>query len=163
MNAVIGAYLNELGLSTNAIFGMTRKGAMEMEWLNDELVKGWGLKVEALQPSRSIPIPAQPAVEASPRMPLAPASPQPGRPAIRAVVRTIFGTGLPLNQGLLFSPTILVIPENAVVIIEDTCSHRVSWARWCLVSYRGKLGYVNGIYLRILTDRSHPVRHRSGR
>jgi len=154
-NAVIGAYLNELGLSTNAIVGMTSKGRTQMAWLHEH-AREWGLTVETLQPPRTIPVPAQPAVEASPRVPLSPAAPQPGRPQIRAVVGTILGMGLPLNRDRPFSSTIMVIPEKAVVTIEDSCRIRMFGAPWCLVSYQGKLGYVNGLYLRILTDSPAP-------
>jgi uncharacterized protein YraI len=155
-NALIGAYLNELGLTAKAIVGMTSKGATEMAWLSDDTAKAWDLSVEPLQPSRTIPVPAQASLEASARMPPSAAAPQPGGPAIRAVVRTALGGGLPLNQGAPSSPTILVIPENAVVTIEDTCSHRVSGSRWCLVGYQGKRGYVNGSSLHILTGSAAP-------
>ncbi len=153
-NALIGAYLHELGLTAKAIVGMTSKGATEMAWLSDDTAKAWELAVEPLQPTRTIPVPAQ--AEASARMPPPAASSQPSGPAIRAVVRTALGSGLPLNQGAPSSPTILVVPENAVVTIEDTCSHRVSGSRWCLVGYQGKRGYVNGSYLRILTGSPAP-------
>jgi uncharacterized protein YraI len=155
-NALIGAYLNELGLTAKAIVGMTSKGATEMAWLSDDTAKAWDLSVEPLQPSRTIPVPAQASLEASARMQPSAAAPQPGGPAIRAVVRTALGGGLPLNQGAPSSPTILVIPENAVVTIEDTCSHRVSGSRWCLVGYQGKRGYVNGSSLHILTGSAAP-------
>jgi hypothetical protein len=152
-NALVGAYLNELGLGSKAILAMTSAGPTEMAWLTDDRAKAWGLAVETMQPPRTIPVPPQPAPQASPQVARpSPSSPAvPGRPQIRAVVGTILGAGLPLNRGLLFSPTITVIPERAVVTIEDLCHSRVAGAPWCLVSFKGKLGYVNGLYLRILT------------
>jgi uncharacterized protein YraI len=80
----------------------------------------------------------------------------PVRPRTRRVVRTLLGLGLPMKVGLLFSPTITVIPENATVDIEDRCESRVGWAPWCLVGYQGRTGYVNGIYLHSVTDRPPP-------
>jgi uncharacterized protein YraI len=157
-NALVGAYLNEIGLSSKAILGMTSRGPADMAWLSDERANAWGLALETLQPPRTIPVPAQPAVQASPRVPPSPQSPTspPSRSQIRAVVGTILGAGLPLNRDRPFSSTILVIPEKAVVTIEDGCRVRVFGAPWCLVSYQGNIGYVNGLYLRILTDRPAP-------
>ncbi|MFL6947347.1 MAG: SH3 domain-containing protein [Xanthobacteraceae bacterium] len=160
-NALVGAYLNELGLSAKAIFAMTSAGPTEMAWLTDDRAKAWGLTMETMQPPRTIPVPAQPALQATPRVPPSPASPSSptspqGRPQIRAVVGTILGMGLPLNRDRPFSSTIMVIPEKAVVTIEDSCRVRMFGAPWCLVSYQGKLGYVNGLYLRILTDGPAP-------
>ena len=128
---------------------MTAARHDDLTWLDFERAKASGVTWEVMQPPRTIPVPFQPP-QAAPQL-----SP-PARPQIRAVVRTLLGLGLPLNRGLLFSPVVMVIPENAVVTIEDQCQHRVSWAPWCLVSYQGKLGYVNGIYLTILTERPAP-------
>jgi uncharacterized protein YraI len=158
-NALVGAYLNELGLSAKTIFAMTSAGPTQMAWLTDERAKAWGLTIATLQPSRTIPVPAQPTMQAGPRVlpsPGAPTSPQPGRPQTKAVVGTILGAGLPLNRDRPFSSTILVIPEKAVVTIEDGCRIRMFGAPWCLVSYQGKVGYVNGLYLRIVTDSPSP-------
>jgi uncharacterized protein YraI len=150
-NAVIGAYLNNLGLGYKAIFDMTERGPTEkMRYLTADLAKEWGVTWEVLQPPRTIPNPPQPELQISPRM--LPSV----RARTRAVVHTLLGIGLPMKVGLLFSPTIIVIPENATVNIEDRCQSRVGWAPWCLVSYQGKQGYVNGIYLRMVTERPPP-------
>jgi uncharacterized protein YraI len=154
-NALVGAYLNEIGLSSKAILGMTSHGPTEMAWLTDDRAKAWGLALETMQPPRTIPIPAQPALQqASPRVPPSPTSPPPGRPQVRAVVGTLLGIGLSLNAAPVDSRTIMVVPEKAVVTILDGC--RVGLTPWCLVSYQGNIGYVNGHWLRILNDRPAP-------
>jgi uncharacterized protein YraI len=130
---------------------MTERGPTEkMRYLTADLAKEWGVTLEVLQPPRTISIPPQPELQVSPRML------PPVRARTRAVVQTLLGIGLPMKVGLLFSPTIIVIPEDATVNIEDRCQSRVGWAPWCLVSYQGKQGYVNGIYLRAVTERPPP-------
>ena len=59
-NAVVGAYLRDLGIGYKAIDFMTRKGPASVEWLTPELAKEFGVAWAMLQSSRAIPIPPQP-------------------------------------------------------------------------------------------------------
>ena len=59
-NAVVGAYLRDLGVGYKAIVFMTRKGPTSVEWLTPDLAKELGVAWAMLQPPRAIPIPPQP-------------------------------------------------------------------------------------------------------
>jgi hypothetical protein len=141
-NALIGAYLSKLGLSYKAIYFMTASGPNSVAWLTSMLANEWEVTYDSLHPPRALPVPTQPQ--------LLPQAAQTQAAQTRAVIHTLLGAGLPMHAGLLLSPTILIVPENATVIIEDDCSHHVSWAPWCLVTYSGQRGYVNGIYLTLI-------------
>src|SRR4029077_12440781 len=58
-NAVVGAYLRDLGVGYKAIAFMTRKGPTSVEWLTPDLTKELGVAWAKLQPPRAIPIPSQ--------------------------------------------------------------------------------------------------------
>ena len=58
-NAVVGAYLRDLGVGYKAIVFMTRKGPTSVEWLTPDLAKELGVAWAMLQPPRAIPIPSQ--------------------------------------------------------------------------------------------------------
>ena len=58
-NAVVGAYLRDLGVGYKAIVFMTRKGPTSVEWLSPDLAKELGVAWAMLQPPRAIPIPSQ--------------------------------------------------------------------------------------------------------
>jgi hypothetical protein len=62
-NALVGAYLRDLGLSYKAISFMTRKGPTSVEWLTPDLARELGLAWGMLQPPRAIPIPPQPKLQ----------------------------------------------------------------------------------------------------
>jgi hypothetical protein len=59
-NAVVGAYLRDLGVGYKAIVFMTRKGPTSLEWLTPNLAKDLGIAWAMLQPPRAILIPPQP-------------------------------------------------------------------------------------------------------
>jgi hypothetical protein len=59
-NAVIGAYLRDLGMGYKAISFMTRKGPASVEWLTPDLAKDLGITWTTLHPQRTITIPRQP-------------------------------------------------------------------------------------------------------
>jgi hypothetical protein len=59
-NAVVGAYLRDLGIGYKAIEFMTRKGPASVEWLTPELARELGVAWAMLWPPRAIPIPPQP-------------------------------------------------------------------------------------------------------
>jgi hypothetical protein len=59
-NALVGAYLRDLGLSHKAIAFMTRKGVASLEWLTPEAARDLGVSWAALHPPRTIHIPPQP-------------------------------------------------------------------------------------------------------
>jgi hypothetical protein len=58
-NAVMGAYLSNLGFGYKAIYFMTRRGPTSLEWLPPDVAKERGIKWSKLQPPRAIPIPPQ--------------------------------------------------------------------------------------------------------
>src|SRR5262245_24892886 len=58
-NAVVGAYLRDLGFGYKAIVFMTRKGPTSLEWLTPDQAKEVGVAWFKLQPAREIPIPQQ--------------------------------------------------------------------------------------------------------
>jgi hypothetical protein len=62
-NAVVGAYLRDLGVGYKAINFMTRKGPTNVEWLTPDLAKEFGVAWAMLQPPRAIPIPPQPKLQ----------------------------------------------------------------------------------------------------
>ena len=64
-NAVVGAYLRDLGVGYKAIVFMTRKGPTSVEWLTPDLAKELGVAWAMLQPPRAIPIPSQPKLQPS--------------------------------------------------------------------------------------------------
>ena len=64
-NAVVGAYLRDLGVGYKAIVFMTRKGPTSVEWLTPDLAKELGVAWAMLQPPRAIPIPPQPKLQPS--------------------------------------------------------------------------------------------------
>jgi hypothetical protein len=59
-NAVVGAYLRDLGFGYKAIVFMTRKGPASVEWLDRDLANKFGFSAAKLQPPREIPNPPQP-------------------------------------------------------------------------------------------------------
>src|SRR5262245_47179195 len=63
-NAVLGAYLKELGVGYKAIEFMTRKGPTSIEWLTPDVAKELGVAWALLQPPRAIPIPQKPKLQA---------------------------------------------------------------------------------------------------
>jgi sulfatase modifying factor 1 len=69
-NAVVGAYLRDLGIDSKGIVFMTRAGPTSVEWLTPDLAKQHGVAWAMLQPPRAIPIPPQPKLQ--PRLRLAP-------------------------------------------------------------------------------------------
>jgi predicted metalloprotease len=62
-NAVVGAYLRDLGIGYKAIVFMTRKGPTSVEWLTPDLAKELAVAWAMLQPPRAIPIPPQPKLQ----------------------------------------------------------------------------------------------------
>jgi hypothetical protein len=58
-NAVMGAYLRDLGFGYQAIHFMTHKGPTSVEWLTPDLAKEKGVAWFMLQSPRAIPIPSQ--------------------------------------------------------------------------------------------------------
>ena len=58
-NAVVGAYLRDLGFGYKAIHLMTHKGPTNLEWLTPDLAKEVGVVWFMLQPPRATPIPPQ--------------------------------------------------------------------------------------------------------
>jgi hypothetical protein len=62
-NAVVGAYLRDLGVGYKAIVFMTRKGPTSVEWLSPDLAKELGVAWAMLQPPRAIPISSQPKLQ----------------------------------------------------------------------------------------------------
>jgi hypothetical protein len=58
-NAVVGAYLRDLGVGYKAIVFMTRKGPTSVEWLTPDLAMHLGVTWAMLQRPRAIPIPPQ--------------------------------------------------------------------------------------------------------
>jgi hypothetical protein len=62
-NAVVGAYLRDLGFGYKAIMFMTRKGPTSLEWLTPDQAKELGVPWFRLQPPRETPIPQQPELQ----------------------------------------------------------------------------------------------------
>ena len=62
-NAVVGAYLRDLGIGYKAIVVMTRKGPTAVEWLSPDLAKELGVAWSMLQSPRAIPLPLQPKLQ----------------------------------------------------------------------------------------------------
>jgi TonB family protein len=79
-NAVVGAYLRDLGVGYEAIVFMTRKGPTNVEWLTPDLAKEHEVAWAMLQPPRAIPIPPQPKLQlgsaAPPQVPWSKSAPQ---------------------------------------------------------------------------------------
>ena len=123
-NAVVGAYLRDLGVGYKAIVFMTRKGPTSVEWLTPDLAKELGVAWAMLQPPRAIPIPPQLKLQPSlqppaqiiaawrsaPQQwptPTAPASPKPMPvmpPVITLPVRPVIPLPEPLPQQALPTP-----------------------------------------------------------
>ena len=123
-NAVVGAYLRDLGVGYKAIAFMTRKGPTSVEWLTPDLTKELGVAWAMLQPPRAIPIPSQlklqPSLQAPAQIiaawrsapqqwptPTAPASPKPMPvmpPVITLPVRPVIPLPEPLPQQALPTP-----------------------------------------------------------
>jgi hypothetical protein len=62
-NAVVGAYLRDLGLGYKAIVSMTHKGPTSVEWLTPDVANELGVTWALLQPPRAIPIPPKPKLQ----------------------------------------------------------------------------------------------------
>jgi hypothetical protein len=58
-NAVMGAYLSNLGFTYKAIYFMTNKGPTSLEWLTPDLANEKQVTWSKLQPPRTIPVPPQ--------------------------------------------------------------------------------------------------------
>jgi hypothetical protein len=65
-NALVGAYLRDLGIDYKAIVFMTRAGPTSVEWLTPDVAKELGVAWTTLQPPRAIPIPLQPELQPPP-------------------------------------------------------------------------------------------------
>ena len=74
-NAVVGAYLRDLGVGYNAIAFMTRAGPTSMEWLTPDWAKELGVAWGLLQPPRASPIPPQPELQPGVHLAAAPQVP----------------------------------------------------------------------------------------
>jgi uncharacterized protein len=81
-NAVVGAYLRDLGLGYDAIAFMTRAGPTSVEWLTPDRAKEFRVAWAMLQSPRAIPIPPQPKLQPSlhlappPQVPWSKSAPQ---------------------------------------------------------------------------------------
>jgi TonB family protein len=62
-NAIVGAYLRDLGLGYDAIAFMTRAGPTSVEWLTPDRAKEFRVAWAMLQPPRANPIPPQPKLQ----------------------------------------------------------------------------------------------------
>jgi hypothetical protein len=62
-NAIVGAYLRDLGIGYKAIAVMTRKGPASVEWLTPELAKELAVAWGMLEPARTIAIAPQPKLQ----------------------------------------------------------------------------------------------------
>jgi TonB family protein len=71
-NAVVGAYLRDLGLGYDAIAFMTRAGPTSVEWLTPDRAKEFRVAWAMLQSPRAIPIPPQPKLQPGLRLALPP-------------------------------------------------------------------------------------------
>lgn len=74
-NALVGAYLNHLGLSDKAILYLTAKPPDDMLWLSPSMARDLGIKMVVLTPSETSRIPDAPIARASPQ----PNSPPPAK------------------------------------------------------------------------------------
>jgi uncharacterized protein len=67
-NAIVGAYLRDLGVGYKGIVFMTRKGPTSVEWLTPDLANELGVSTAMLQPPRAIPAPPQPRLQHVPNL-----------------------------------------------------------------------------------------------
>jgi predicted metalloprotease len=67
-NAVVGAYLRDLGMGYKAIVFITRKGPTSLEWLTPDLANEMGVSLAMLQPPRALPVAPQPKVQHAPNL-----------------------------------------------------------------------------------------------
>ncbi len=107
-NAVVGAYLNKLGLSTRAIYALTESPPTDMRWFSSRIARELGIEVETFDPderNKSGPQIASRGTDAVPRPPassgVGPAGPEPlqGTPASPVMPEGTPYAGLNLTQG----------------------------------------------------------------
>ncbi|MDO9525969.1 MAG: hypothetical protein Q7J57_10625, partial [Gemmobacter sp.] len=150
-NALVGAYLNQLGLSDKAVYYITQAAPAEMQWLSADDADALGIHVKLLAPANAPPSsqPPAPARVAAP----APQAPRPAAPAqaLWMVKRNVSDgyinarTGPGTMHGILFR---ISAGESGIVVQgcqpPDQGGGRFDW---CRVTWNGKDGWVssNGI------------------
>jgi hypothetical protein len=169
-NAVLGAYLNSLGLGVKAISWMTEKGADDLNFLTASKAEELGIGAESsdyLRTQAPVQSGARTAPSASPSdpgyayQPLQGSASQPQRPVARGagdprmvsypwVVRDLHLRVAPdpNSRDVLGPPPYDYIRVNSWIILHnDQC---VMWntTKWCRVDYWSYKGWVNTSYLR---------------
>lgn len=159
-NALIGAYLNQLGLSEKAVLYITQAAPADMTWLTFDDADDLGISVRqvgASAPSRpTAPAPRQAAPAAPPPPPaqpkpqpqpaVSPATPEAGwqivhhAPAGYMNIRSGPGTQ---------HPVIFTLPPSHPVILGTcrTADAGAGTSQWCLITASGRQGWVSRIGL----------------
>ena len=141
-NALIGAYLNQMGLSEKAVLYITQAAPAEMTWLTPDDAEDLGIPVRPLGGADPAPTPA--AVPAPPPQ----AAPQPASPqALWRIKRDASGgymnvrSGPGTMHGVLFT-----VPAGATGVQVDGCRPADSGGGkfdWCRIVWQGRSGWVS--------------------
>jgi Bacterial SH3 domain len=173
-NAMVGAYLNELGLSYAAVAYITGTEPTSMKWLTPEDAKRYGIAYQMME-DKPAPGPTTPALVSPPTPATVPAPPV----AVEAKQKPPFSEVKPA-PGFVEGPTGYVPKQYAQsfrvagVASDDVLNVRngpsadhaligrlppdadgiriagASVSAWCPIQHRGLSGWVNRVYLKLL-------------
>lgn len=158
-NALIGAYLNQLGLSEKAVLYITQAAPADMTWLTFDDADDLGISVRqvgAAAPARPAAPPVRQAAPNPPAPPARQAAPQPAAPTAPTgntgwqIVHHAPAGYMNIRSGPgTQHPVIFTLPPAQPVRL-STCRAADpggGTSQWCLVSATGKQGWVSRIGL----------------
>lgn len=139
-NALVGGYLNKLGLSDQAIFYITRSDPAAMQWLSEEDALRLGISVQ------------KGALSAAGAQSLGSAAPRPVEPRITWRVKAAVSKGyqnIRSGPGTMH-PVVFRIPAREGGITVGQCRRPDPGGGrydWCYVTWRGQSGWssINGL------------------
>lgn len=167
-NAMIGAYLNQLGLSERAVIYITKAAPAEMTWLSPEDADDLGIPVRMLRPSAPaapaaapVVLPPLPAAAPQQQPHLAPpgqlftSNPTPTAPATGGgagwqVVHNAPAGYMNIRSGPGTNHPVMFTLAPAQVVGVDGCKQADPGGgsgQWCLIAAAGRTGWISRIGL----------------
>jgi len=148
-NALIGAYLNQLGLSERAVLYITGAAPADMTWLTFEDAEDLGIPVRQLGQTGT-PAPAPAPRQTTQTVP-AP-SPAPAAPAAQGfqVVHNAPAGYMNIRSGPGTNHPVLFTFPPALPVTVDNCRMADPGGganQWCLISAQGRVGWISRIGL----------------
>ncbi len=176
-NAMIGAYLNQLGLAEPAVIYITKAAPADMTWLSPEDADDLGIPVRMLRPNAPAAAPAPAALPPLPAaapsrpqltppaqlFPSAPAAPTPAAPSDSAgwqVVHNAPAGYMNIRSGPGTNHPVMFTLAPAAVVGVSGCKQADPGGgsgQWCLIAADGRNGWISRIGLEPAGTRVAPA------